>query len=59
MKTKRFDKKLSLNKKTIARLNDGEMVDVNGGFVITIMPTCVVICTETCSCILSVCDTCS
>jgi hypothetical protein len=32
MKTKRFDKKLILNKKTIALLNNGEMNVVAGGY---------------------------
>ncbi|MCP5104684.1 MAG: hypothetical protein GY950_14970 [bacterium] len=31
MKQKMFDKKLSLNKKTIANLGNGEMKEVNGG----------------------------
>lgn len=60
MKTKSFAKRLTLKKETIARLNGTEMAAVNGGKVVTVslMPTCVWICTETCSCILSVCDTC-
>ncbi len=58
MKSKKFDKKLALNKKTVARLNYEEMMVANGG-KFSVMPTCVWICTETCSCILSVCDTCS
>lgn len=31
MKTKNFNKKLSLNKKTISNLNYGQMGNVNGG----------------------------
>jgi hypothetical protein len=31
MKTKKFSKKLSLNKKTIAHLNDAHMTEVKGG----------------------------
>jgi hypothetical protein len=31
MKTKKFDKKLLLNKKTIAHLDNGEMLDLRGG----------------------------
>jgi len=31
MKTKKFSKKLTLNKKTIADLNNGEMKNVHGG----------------------------
>ena len=31
MKTKKFSKKLTLNKKTIANLKDKEMKEVNGG----------------------------
>ena len=59
MKSKKFDKKLVLNKKTVAHLNNEEMVAANGGIILSPMPTCVWICTETCSCLLSVCDTCS
>jgi hypothetical protein len=35
MKTKRFDKKLAFNKKTIADLNNLEMNAVQGGTIIT------------------------
>ena len=31
MKSKRFNKKMVLNKKTVANLNNGEMREVNGG----------------------------
>lgn len=31
MKTKKFDKKLALNKKTIADLSNGEMGKIQGG----------------------------
>ena len=31
MKTKRFEKKLSLNKKTVSNLSNVEMIDVKGG----------------------------
>jgi natural product precursor len=31
MKTKKFEKKLSLNKKTIANLNNGDMKHLQGG----------------------------
>lgn len=31
MKTKKFNKKLNLNKKTISNLNYGQMRNVNGG----------------------------
>jgi hypothetical protein len=31
MKTKTFNKKLTLNKETLANLNNSEMVGVNGG----------------------------
>ncbi|UCH98352.1 MAG: class I lanthipeptide [Candidatus Aminicenantes bacterium] len=33
MKMKRFDKKLLLNKKTIAHLDNGEMEVVYGGYI--------------------------
>jgi len=33
MKTKKFDKKLTLNKKTISSLNNGQMKHVYGGEV--------------------------
>lgn len=32
MKTKKLDKKLDLNKKTIALLNNGEMNVIDGGY---------------------------
>jgi len=32
MKTKKFSKKLTLNKKTVADLNSKEMKDAHGGF---------------------------
>jgi hypothetical protein len=31
MKSKQFNKKMTLNKKTVANLNNGEMREVNGG----------------------------
>ena len=34
MKTKKFNKKLTLGKKTIAHLKDKEMQEVNGGTII-------------------------
>jgi len=36
MKTKRFSKKLTLNKKTVADLKSNEMKEVHGGIIITI-----------------------
>ena len=36
MKSKKFSKNLTLNKKTIAKLNNIEMVDLKGGNVFTI-----------------------
>lgn len=44
MKTKPFDKKLVLNKKTVAHLNNSEMKAVEGGD----MPLCVTIGADTC-----------
>jgi len=31
MKTKNFSKKLTLNKKTVAHLNEGELKNIHGG----------------------------
>jgi natural product precursor len=45
MKTKKFEKKLSLNKKTIADLDSKEMGAVKGGYKLTI-PTCIITCTR-------------
>ncbi len=41
MKVKRFIKKLVLNKKTVADLNDDSMAKVKGGCDATICPSCV------------------
>jgi natural product precursor len=40
MKTKSFEKKLTLNKKTIADLSNGEMKDVYGGIPKPFTLTC-------------------
>ncbi len=40
MKTKKFSKKLSLNKKTIADLNSNEMKEVHGGQLAIFTETC-------------------
>lgn len=48
MKEKSFDKRLTLNKKTISNLNDNQMVGVKAGCVDTI-PSCATRdCTWTC-----------
>ena len=52
MKTKRFDKKLVLNKKTIAHLVNGEMKAVEGGVLITYT------CPDTCRTCPTDCKTC-
>ncbi|MCP5045696.1 MAG: hypothetical protein GY940_00890 [bacterium] len=59
MKTKKLDKKFTLNKNTVAHLGGTEMNEANGGTGLpySILPTC--LCTETCSCVISLCDTCS
>ena len=52
MKAKTQGKKLTLNKKTIARLIEKEMIVVEGGangYPLSPMPTCFAICTDTCS----------
>lgn len=52
MKSKNFNKKLILNKKTIATLNRIEMKDVNGGFDPILTVNCSVDCTAICSMIM-------
>jgi hypothetical protein len=44
MKTKKFNKKLSLNKKTIASLGIDNMTDVKGGLPPTYYPECTTFC---------------
>ena len=44
MKTKKFNKKLSLNKKTIASLGNGNMTDVKGGVPPSHQPGCTTFC---------------
>ncbi|MCX6579019.1 MAG: class I lanthipeptide [Candidatus Aminicenantes bacterium] len=46
MKTKKFDKKLALNKKTIADLSNGEMGKIQGGGYDTALSHCLA-CMET------------
>lgn len=53
MKTKIFEKKLNLNKKTIANLKPGEMAQANGGGSLdpnpyTILTGCTDECTNSC-----------
>ena len=40
MKQKKFGRKLSLNKETVARLNDQGMVKVFGGATVVSVPEC-------------------
>ena len=47
MKKIKFEKKLSLNKKTIAKLNNEQMKEVKGGSTICFTPTSM-ICTQYC-----------
>lgn len=54
MKTKNFKRRLTLNKKTIANLNYGQLVQVKGGAVTPTCPTCET-CLTYCSC---TCETC-
>jgi hypothetical protein len=62
MKSKKFQKKLSLNKKTVADLNPGAMNGVRGGGTVTsvnvvCIPTALV-CTVTCTCpTINTCET--
>jgi natural product precursor len=51
MKPKKFDKKLTLNKKTISNLANGEMNDVYGGRPHTYQP-----CTNGTACVTCTCD---
>lgn len=46
MKTKKFDKKLLLNKKTIADLDSSEMIDLRGGITGSrcVADTCWIVC---------------
>ncbi len=55
MKTKQFDKKLVLNKKTVAHLNNGEMNGVQGGIdtIYSTNPSCS--CPQFCATKLSNC----
>lgn len=57
MKTKKFNKKLGLNKKTIAELGDSSMGNVNGGG--TILETNCVQCPTLINCTrgVTVCET--
>lgn len=50
MKTKNFDKKLRLNKKTVVKLTDKSMKEVNGGSW-TICKTCGDECSTRVSCL--------
>jgi hypothetical protein len=54
MKTKNFKKRLTLNKKTIANLNNGELAQAKGGGLTPSCPTCET-CLTYCSC---TCETC-
>ncbi len=54
MKTKKIEKKLFLNKKTIAHLNNGQLGQAKGGFPTTSCGTCET-CLTHCSC---TCETC-
>ena len=56
MKTKKFNKKLVLNKKTIVNLKNGQMKKVQGGKT---YPPCGSPCTEFCDTwIFTICDPC-
>jgi hypothetical protein len=58
MKTKSFNKKLTLNKKTVVNLGNEEMIGIQGGlFPCTkISPTCERICLTEVSCIPHTCS---
>lgn len=50
MKSKKFEKKLTLRKRTVTDLNSNEMFDINGGGVTQtrVCNTCVVTCMTAC-----------
>lgn len=50
MKPIKFDRKLSLNKKTISNLNNQEMEKVNGGWPPSYPDTCNTICPSVVGC---------
>jgi hypothetical protein len=50
MKSKVFSKKLTLNKKTIADLTIGKMMNVHGGGPITARPVITDTCATSCAC---------
>lgn len=57
MKSKAFNKKLSLNKKTVANLNDKEMQVIYGGD--TAEPSiCITRCVSNCACTITRCSVC-
>ena len=59
MKTKKFEKKLALNKKTVANLNNVQLSNVKGGGVIPSDPGFACLPTfETCGTCAATCDTC-
>ena len=48
MKTKKITKKLNLNKKTVADLNNGELMNAHGGILVTAINSNCILCTHTC-----------
>ena len=48
MKPKKIEKKLFLNKKTIAHLNNGQLREVKGGDTTVTLDTCQTYCSCTC-----------
>lgn len=58
MKTKKFEKKLGLKKKTIANLNNQEMVTANGGVEETNYRTCIQPTASCDTCLIETCVTC-
>lgn len=61
MKAKKFHRKLSLNKKTVAHLNNGQMDDVLGGAnkTTTTAPLCQFSCVDTCRITCDCTETCT
>jgi bacteriocin-like protein len=57
MKTKTFNKKLSLNKKTVANLNDKEMQGIYGGETVE-KTVCITRCVSDCLCTMTRCSIC-
>jgi len=58
MKTKTFNKKLSLKKKTVADLDNKEMQSAYGGAVTNERTICITRCVSDCLCTMTRCTIC-